>query len=72
VTLRFSVTVDVAGLVSPVPDADLWVTGNRRLVTGYDGSATITLSFGRLGRYRMYATDSEYSAARATLSVVRR
>jgi hypothetical protein len=71
VKLRFRVTVDVAGVVLPVPDASVWVGNGRRLFTNDDGRATVTLAFGKSGRRRVIATDPEYHDGRAAIRVSR-
>jgi triacylglycerol esterase/lipase EstA (alpha/beta hydrolase family) len=72
VTLRFLVTVDVAGVVLPVPGASVRVGHGRRLHTDDDGRASITAVFGKPGRRRVVATSSEYYDGRSTLVVANR
>jgi len=70
VRLRFLVTVDVAGVVLPVPDAVVWVGNGRHLRTAGDGRASVTLAFGRAGRRHVVATSPEYYDGRATVIVM--
>jgi triacylglycerol esterase/lipase EstA (alpha/beta hydrolase family) len=69
VTLRFGVTVDVDGVVSPVPGATIRVGSNRRVATDDEGRATTTVAFGTSGRRRITATANEYLSAYTTIAV---
>jgi pimeloyl-ACP methyl ester carboxylesterase len=66
------VTVDVAGVVLPVPDATVWVEHRRQLHTDDDGRASVTLGFGNRDRLGVIATDPEYHAGRAYVPVSER
>jgi pimeloyl-ACP methyl ester carboxylesterase len=70
VGLHILVTVDVAGVVLPVPDASVRV-GRRRLQTGDNGRASTRVAFGKAGRHRVTATDPEYHPGRAVVRVAR-
>ena len=70
--LRFLVTVDVGGVISPVPGASVWVANGRHLHTDTAGGATLTIAFGRRGRRRVFASASEYLNGSATINVSRR
>lgn len=67
--LHILVTVDVSGVVSPVPGASVWVGNGRHLHTTDDGRATITLAFGRRGHRRVIATAPEYRRGERTVRV---
>jgi pimeloyl-ACP methyl ester carboxylesterase len=69
VKLRFRVTVDVAGVVLPVPGATVWTGNGRHLHTSDVGRASVTLAFGKAGRHRVIATDPEYHDGHATVRV---
>ncbi len=47
VRLRILVTVDIAGLVLPVPGASVWVGNGRHLYTNGQGRTSTTLAFGK-------------------------
>jgi pimeloyl-ACP methyl ester carboxylesterase len=68
VRLRILVTVDVAGVVLPVPGATVRL-GRRRLQTGNDGRVSTTVAFGEGGRRRVIATDPEYYRGAAIVRV---
>jgi len=68
--LHVLVTVDISGVVLPVPGASVWVDHRRRLRTGDDGRATITRAFAKPGRYHVSATDPEYRRGEALLHVL--
>jgi triacylglycerol esterase/lipase EstA (alpha/beta hydrolase family) len=70
ITLRFTVTVTVDGVVSPVPGATIWFGDGRHLTTDPQGQATTTLAFGTPGRRRIIATASEYLSAHTTIAVL--
>jgi hypothetical protein len=69
--LRFVVTVDVDGVVSPVPGATILVGKRRRALTADSGRAGVTLAFGTSGRHKLIATANEYEPGRATIVVSR-
>jgi hypothetical protein len=69
--LRFAVTVDIDGVVSPVPGAAIWVGNGRRLTTDDAGRAAVTLAFGKAGRRHAIATANEYFSDTATIRVTR-
>ncbi|HEY5197031.1 MAG TPA: hypothetical protein VIJ51_08390 [Solirubrobacteraceae bacterium] len=69
ITLRFTVTVTVAGVVSPVPGATVSIGSGHRLTTDTQGRATTTLAFGTPGRRRIIATANEYLSAHTTIAV---
>jgi pimeloyl-ACP methyl ester carboxylesterase len=71
VRLHILVTVDVAGVVLPVPGASVWIRGRRQLHTASDGRVSNTVAFGKAGRRRVIATDREYYAGRAMVQVRR-
>jgi hypothetical protein len=70
--LHFVVTVDVDGVVSPVPGASVYVGNGRHLRTTSAGRASVTLAFGRAGRRRVIATANEYRDGRAVIRVSKR
>jgi hypothetical protein len=69
VRLHILVTVDISGVVLPVPDATVWVGDGRHLLTGNDGRVTVTLVFGKGGQRRVIATDPEYYSGAAIIRV---
>jgi triacylglycerol esterase/lipase EstA (alpha/beta hydrolase family) len=69
VRLRFLVTVDVAGVVLPVPDASVWVGNGRHLRTSDSGRASVRLAYGKGGRRHVIATDPEYRDGEAIVTV---
>jgi hypothetical protein len=68
VRLHILVSVDVDGVVLPVPGAGVRV-GGRRLRTGQSGRVSTTVAFGNSGRHRVIATDPEYSRGTAAVRV---
>ncbi len=72
VRLHMRVTVDVAGVVSPVPGAVLYVGNGRRLTTNASGRVSTTLAFGRAGARRVVATSPEYRSATVRVRVRKR
>lgn len=68
VWLHILITVDVAGVVLPVPDASVWV-GGRHLHTGSHGRVTVRAAFASVGRDNVTATDGEYHPGRAIVRV---
>jgi putative serine esterase DUF676 len=70
VRLHVLVTVDVAGVVLPVPGASVRVR-DRRLHTASDGRVSARVVFGSRGRRRVVAADPEYYAGRAVVRVRR-
>jgi len=72
VRLRILVTVEVSGIVSPVPGATVLVGNGRHLRTGKNGRASIALAFGKSGRRQVIVTHVEYRRARGTIRVRRR
>ena len=71
VRLRIVVTVDVGGVVLPVPGANIWVGNGRHLYTDTTGHAFITIAYGKGGRRRVIATDPEYHDGLAIVRVSR-
>jgi hypothetical protein len=71
VRLRFRVSVDVAGVVSPVPGASVYVGDGRRLRTDLAGRASTVLAFGRSGERRAVATAPEYLSVTKRIRVRR-
>ena len=71
VRLRIVVTVDVGGVVLPVPGASIWVGNGRHLYTDDAGRAGITIAYGKGGRRRVIATDPEYHDGLAIVRVSR-
>jgi hypothetical protein len=69
--LRFTVTVTIDGVVSPVPGATIWVGHARHLTTDDQGRATTTVAFGMAERRRIIATANEYLSAQTTIAVAR-
>jgi hypothetical protein len=72
VRLAILVTVDISGVVLPVPDASVWVGNGRVLRTGNDGRTSITIAFGKAGRRRVIAAAPEYYAGTAIVRVRQR
>jgi hypothetical protein len=72
ITLRFTVTVTIDGVVSPVPGATIWVGNSHHLTTDNQGRATTTVAFGMAERRRIVATANEYLSAHTTIEVLRR
>jgi hypothetical protein len=72
ITLRFTVTVNIDGVVSPVPGATIWVGNSRHLTTDTQGHATATVEFGMAERRRIIATANEYLSAHTTIAVLPR
>jgi hypothetical protein len=70
VRLRILVTVDVSGVVLPVPDASVWVGNGRDLHTGNDGRVRVRLAFGKSGLRRVVAADKEYRTGTAIVRVL--
>jgi hypothetical protein len=60
IKLRFTVTVDIDGAVSPVPNATIWIGTGRRLTTNSAGRATATIAFSETGRRCITGTANEY------------
>ena len=71
IRLRFTVTVDIAGVISPVANASVLVGNGRRLLTNSNGQASTLLAFGRTGRRRVIATATEYKPGTAIVTVSR-
>ncbi len=69
VRLHVLVTVDVAGVLLPVPDATVSVGGAHRSHTGSKGRTNITLTFDKSGQYYVIATAKEFRAGRAPVQV---
>jgi lipase (class 2) len=69
IKLRFTLTVDIAGVISPVPNASVWVGNGRHLVTNAKGRTSTTLRFTRTGRRRIIATAAEYKPGTAIITV---
>jgi hypothetical protein len=69
ITLRFTVTVTIDGVVSPVPGATIWVGDDRRLTTDTQGRTTTTVGFATSGSRRVVATANEYLSTHATIAV---
>jgi hypothetical protein len=67
--LHFLVTVDIDGVVLPVPGANVWVGNGRHLHTADDGRAVAMLAFGKAGHRRVIATSPEYFEGRTAVSV---
>jgi hypothetical protein len=70
ITLGFTVTVTIDGVVSPVPGATISVGYTHHLTTDAQGRATTTLAFGTAGRRRIIATANEYLSAGTTIAVL--
>jgi pimeloyl-ACP methyl ester carboxylesterase len=70
VRLHILVTVDVAGVVLPVPGASVRVGGGH-LRTARDGRVNTTVAFARAGRWRIIAADLEYYRGTAALVIGR-
>jgi hypothetical protein len=68
--LRVLVTVDVGGVASPVPGANVRI-GSRRLTTGDSGTVSTTITFRRRGRVAVKATASEFFAGAATITIAK-
>lgn len=66
-----SVTVDVNGTVSPVPDAAVRVAGRPIIHTGTKGTARLRVRFKRPGRHRVTVRAREYRPGRASIAVRR-
>ncbi|HWH11466.1 MAG TPA: hypothetical protein VG165_10095 [Solirubrobacteraceae bacterium] len=71
-TLRFTVTVTIDGVVSPVPGATIRVGHDHQVTTDTQGRATATLAFGTAGRRGIIATANEYLSAHTTIVVRQR
>jgi hypothetical protein len=69
--VRVLVTVDVGGVVSPVPGARVRI-GSRRLTTSDSGAASVVITFRRRGRAAVRATASEFFAGAATITIAKR
>jgi hypothetical protein len=70
IRVRVLVTVDVGGVVSPVPGALVRIA-SRRLTTGDSGTASTAITFRRRGRAAVRATATEFSAGAATIRVAK-
>jgi hypothetical protein len=70
--LHFAVTVDVDGIVSPVPGATVLFGNGRRVQTDQNGLASASIRFGKAGRRRAIASANEYFDGTATIRVARR
>ncbi len=71
VRVRILVTVDVDGVISPVPGASVWVANGRHLTTDDSGRVNLRVAFGKGGRRRVYAGAPEYLSASGTIMVAR-
>jgi pimeloyl-ACP methyl ester carboxylesterase len=69
VRLRILVTVDVSGVVLPVPGASVSVGANRHLHTASNGRVSTRAVFARGGRHRVVAADPEYYSGGTTVRV---
>jgi pimeloyl-ACP methyl ester carboxylesterase len=70
VRLHVVISVDVDGVVLPVPGAGVRV-GSRHLRTGQSGRVSTTVTFGKLGRRLVIVTDPEYYRGTAVVRVRR-
>jgi hypothetical protein len=71
VHVRILVTVDVDGVVSPVPGASVWVANGRHLHTNDSGQVNLTVAFGKGGLRTVYAGAAEYLNGVAAIRVSR-
>lgn len=69
--VRILVTVDVGGVISPVPGASVRI-GGRRLTTNDSGTARTTIKFRRRGHAAVRATAAEFSPGSVTIRIGRR
>jgi hypothetical protein len=69
--VRIRVTVDVGGVISPVPRASVRIAG-RRLTTNAGGTASARIKFRRRGHAAVRATATEFWAGSATMTIARR
>jgi hypothetical protein len=60
VHIHILVTVDVDGVVSPVPGATVWVANGRHVQTNDSGRVNLTVAFSKRGRRTMHARAAEY------------
>jgi hypothetical protein len=67
--LRILVTVDIDGVVSPVPSATIHLGKGRQAHTDTHGRARATVTFARAGRHKLLVSANEYKSGRATIRV---
>jgi hypothetical protein len=68
--VRVRVTVDVGGVISPVPGARVRIAG-RRLTTSAGGTASTAITFRRHGRAAVTVTATEFLAGAAAITIAR-